>query len=128
MTDLWRGLAEAIRLLASGDGDVWSIVLLSLRVSLTATLISLLLGVPIGAALALARFPGRSLLIGLVHTGMGLPPVSVGLLVSLLLWRSGPLGVLHLLYTPTAMIVAQAIIAAPIVGHISRLPDARCLA
>lgn len=119
MDDLWRGAAEAVRLLASGDRDVWSVVVLSLRVSLTATLISLLIGVPTGAALALARFPGRSLLVGLVHTGMGLPPVSVGLLVSLLLWRSGPLGGLRLLYTPTAMIVAQAVIAAPIVAGLT---------
>lgn len=115
MDDLWRGLGEAGRLLASGDRDVWGVVLLSLRVSVTATLVSLLLGVPAGASLALARFRGRSLLVGLVHTGMGLPPVSVGLLVSLLLWRSGPFGGLRLLYTPTAMVVAQAVIATPIV-------------
>jgi tungstate transport system permease protein len=119
MDDLRQGTAEAIRLLASGDRDVWGVVFLSLRVSLTATLVSLLVGVPTGAALALARFPGRSLLVGLVHTGMGLPPVSVGLLVSLLLWRSGPLGGLQLLYTPTAMIVAQAVIAAPIVAGLT---------
>jgi len=119
MADLWRGVAEAIRLLAGGDGDVWRIVLLSLRVSLSATLVSLALGVPVGAALALARFPGRALLVGLVHTGMGLPPVSVGLVVSLLLWRNGPLGELGLLYTPTAMIVAQAVIAAPIVAGLT---------
>lgn len=115
MQDLWGGLAEAGRLLASGDRDVWGVVLLSLRVSVTATLVSLLLGVPVGAWLALARFPGRALLVGLVHTGMGLPPVSVGLIVSLLLFRSGPLGGLRLLYTPTAMTIAQAIIATPIV-------------
>ena len=108
MDDFWQGLSTAFRLLVSGDREVWGIVVLSLRVSLTATLISLLIGVPIGAMLALSRFPGRALLIGLVHTGMGLPPVSVGLLISLLLWRSGPLGTLGLLYTPTAMIIAQA--------------------
>jgi tungstate transport system permease protein len=113
--DLWRGLETAAGLLLSGDPEVWGIVLLSLRVSLTATLVSLLIGVPLGSALALTRFPGRSLLIGLVHTGMGLPPVSVGLIVSILLWRSGPLGALGLLYTSTAMIVAQAAIATPIV-------------
>ena len=115
MDDLWRGLGEAIRLLATGDRDVWEVVLLSLRVSLTATLASLVIGVPIGSVLALSRFPGRALLVGLVHTGMGLPPVSIGLIVSLLLWRSGPLGALRLLYSPTAMIIAQAIIATPIV-------------
>ena len=115
MDDIWGGLAEAGRLLASGDREVWGVILLSLRVSLTATAVSLLLGVPAGAGLALSRFPGRALLVGLVHTGMGLPPVSVGLLVSLLLWRSGPLGELRLLYTPTAMVIAQAVIATPIV-------------
>jgi tungstate transport system permease protein len=113
--DLWRGLETAAGLLASGDPEVWGIVLLSLRVSLSATLVSLLLGVPVGSVLALTRFPGRSLVIGLVHTGMGLPPVSVGLIVSILLWRSGPLGALGLLYSPTAMIIAQAAIATPIV-------------
>jgi tungstate transport system permease protein len=115
MDDLWRGLQAAVGLLASGDPEVWGIVLLSLRISLSATLASLLLGVPIGSILALTRFPGRSLLIGLVHTGMGLPPVSVGLIVSILLWRSGPLGALGLLYSPTAMVIAQAAIATPIV-------------
>ncbi len=115
MEDIWRGVGEAVRLLAGGDREVWGVILLSLRVSLTATLVSLLAGVPVGAALALTRFPGRSLLVGLVHTGMGLPPVGVGLIVSLLLWRSGPLGALRLLYTPTAMIVAQAVIATPLV-------------
>ncbi len=119
MDDLWQGLIEAGRLLATGDRDVWAIVLLSLRVSLTATAVSLLVGVPIGTALALTRFPGRSLIVGLVHTGMGLPPVAAGLLVSLLLWRNGPLGALRLLYTPTAMIVAQAAIATPIVAGLT---------
>jgi tungstate transport system permease protein len=117
--DLWRGVDAAGRLLLSGDPEVWGIVFLSLRISLTATMLSLLIGVPIGAALALNRFPGRSLLVGLVHTGMGLPPVSVGLLISILLWRSGPLGDLRLLYTPTAMILAQAAIATPIVAGLT---------
>lgn len=119
MDDFRQGLAEALRLLASGERDVWGVVLLSLRVSLSATLVSLTIGVPVGATLALSRFPGRALLVGLVHTGMGLPPVSVGLFVSLLLWRNGPLGDLRLLYTPTAMVVAQAVIAAPIVAGLT---------
>lgn len=119
MDDLWRGLTEAVRLLATGDRDVWAIVLLSLRVSLSATVVSLLVGVPIGTALALTRFPGRPLIVGLIHTGMGLPPVTAGLLISLLLWRNGPLGALRLLYTPTAMIVAQAAIATPIVAGLT---------
>ena len=119
MDEIWNGTVEAVRLLASGDRDIWSIVFLSLRVSLTATLVSLLIGVPLGATLALTRFRGRSLLVGLVHTGMGLPPVTVGLLVSLMLWRSGPFGALGLLYTPTAMAIAQAVIATPIVAGLS---------
>lgn len=119
MDDLWRGFEAAGRLLLGGDPEVWGIVFLSLRISLTATMLSLLIGVPIGAALALNRFPGRSLLVGLVHTGMGLPPVSVGLLISILLWRSGPLGDLRLLYTPAAMIMAQAAIATPIVAGLT---------
>lgn len=119
MDELWHGTIEAFRLLISGDRDIWSIVFLSLRVSLTATLSSLIMGVPIGVALALTRFRGRGLIVGLIHTGMGLPPVTVGLLVSLLLWRSGPLGTLGLLYTPTAMVIAQAVIATPIVAGLS---------
>jgi tungstate transport system permease protein len=119
VNELWHGTIEAIRLLISGDRDIWSIVFLSLRVSLAATLSSLIMGVPIGVALALTRFRGRGLIVGLIHTGMGLPPVTVGLLVSLLVWRSGPLGTLGLLYTPTAMVIAQAVIATPIVAGLS---------
>jgi tungstate transport system permease protein len=115
MSDLWNGLKAAIDLLVSFDRETWEIILLSLRVSLTATAISLLIGVPLGSMLALTRFPGRSLVVGLVHTGMGLPPVTVGVILTLLLWRNGPLGNLRLLYSPTAMILAQAVIAAPIV-------------
>ncbi|CAA9581276.1 MAG: Tungstate ABC transporter, permease protein [uncultured Thermomicrobiales bacterium] len=119
MDELWRGLGEAGRLLASGDGEVWGIVVRSLLISLAATAVSLGLGVPVGAGLALARFRGRAPMVGLVHAGMGLPPVGVGLLVSLLLWRSGPLGGLGLLYTPAAMVLAQAIIATPIVAGLT---------
>ncbi len=119
MGDLWSGFREAIELLVRGDQTVRQIVLLSLRVSLSATGISLLLGVPLGVLLALTRFPGRTLIVGLVHTGMGLPPVVAGLLVSLLLWRGGPLGALRLLYSPPAMIIAQAAIATPIVAGLT---------
>ena len=115
MDALTSGLIDGLRLLVTGDREVWAVTLLTLRVSLTATLLCLLIGVPLGMALALARFPGRSMLISLVNTGMAMPPVVAGLLVSILLWRSGPLGGLGLLYTPTAMIVAQVIIAGPIV-------------
>ncbi|MBI2940573.1 MAG: ABC transporter permease [Chloroflexi bacterium] len=112
---IWRGLLKAVELVVSGDPEVWRITFLTLRVSGTATLISVLLGVPAGVLLALGRFPGRRLLVSLVNTGMGLPPVVVGLWVSILLWRYGPLGFLGLMYTPTAMVVAQCAIAMPLV-------------
>ena len=95
--------------------DVWEVTLLSLKVSGLATAISLLIGLPIGTGLALGRFPGRNILLSLVNTGMGLPPVVVGLVVAMMLWRSGPLGGLNLIYTPTAIVIAQVIIAAPVV-------------
>ena len=112
---IWQGIKEAIRLILSGDPGVLQITWLSLQISGSATLLSLLVGIPAGVGLALAKFPGRGLLIALVNTGMGLPPVVVGLVVSIFLWRSGPLGSLGLLYTPTAIVIAQFVIAAPIV-------------
>jgi tungstate transport system permease protein len=115
MDVLTSGLIDGLRLLVTGDREVWAVTLLSLRVSLTATLLCLALGIPFGMALALTRFPGRSMLVSLINTGMAMPPVVAGLLVSILLWRSGPLGGLGLLYTPTAMVIAQVIIAGPIV-------------
>ena len=115
MDVLLDGLAEALRLLVTGDEDTWAITALTLRISLTATAVALLLGLPIGVGVALGRFPGRRVLLAWANTGMGLPPVVVGLFVTVLLWRSGPLGGLGLLYTPTAMIIAQAGIATPIV-------------
>ncbi len=116
---IWEGLKQAVWLILSGDREVLAITGLSLRVSLTATAISLLLGIPAGTALGLAAFPGRRLAIALVNTGMGLPPVVVGLLVSLFLWRSGPLGFLEILYTPAAMVIAQVCLAAPIVAGLT---------
>jgi tungstate transport system permease protein len=110
-----QGVLEAARLLLGGDPEVWRITWLSLQVSASATVLSLLVGVPLGALLALARFPGRAVVVSLVNTGMGLPPVVVGLFVTILLWRNGALGALELLYTPTAMVVGQLVIAAPIV-------------
>lgn len=102
-------------MLLSGDPELWRITWLTLRVSGTATLISVLLGVPVGVLLALTRFRGRSFLVSLINTGMGLPPVVAGLMVSILLWRYGPLGELRLMYTPTAIVIAQCVIAAPLV-------------
>jgi tungstate transport system permease protein len=112
---MWDGTREAARLLLTGDGEVWRIALLSLQISGGATLLSLLLGIPCGTLLALTRFPGRDLVVSLVNTGMGLPPVVVGLFVTVLLWRNGVLGALELLYTPAAMVLAQLVIALPIV-------------
>ena len=112
---LWRGVVEALRLLATGDPAVWEITLLSLQVSVSATALALVVGIPAGALLALSRFPGRGFVVSLVNTGMGLPPVVVGLFVTIMLWRGSVLGFLDLLYTPGAMILAQVVIAFPIV-------------
>ena len=112
---IWDGVREAVRILGTGDRDVWEITLRSLLVSGSATIFSLIIGISIGAALAFRRFPGRNLAVTLVNTGMGLPPVVVGLTVAILLWRSGPLGPLGLIYTPAAMVIAQTLIAAPLV-------------
>jgi tungstate transport system permease protein len=116
---LVEGFRRAVGLLLGGDPEILSVLWLSLRVSATATLIALLLGIPAGAALALTRFPGRTLLVSAVNTGMGLPPVVVGLFVTILLWRSGPLGEWEVLYTPAAIVLAQAVIASPIVTGIT---------
>jgi tungstate transport system permease protein len=95
--------------------DIFEITLLSLKVSLIATLISLLIGLPCGTWLALGNFRGRSVLLSVVNTGMALPPVVVGLVVAMTLWRSGPLGDLNLIYTPAAIVIAQTVIATPVV-------------
>jgi tungstate transport system permease protein len=123
-----QGILQAVRLLLAGDAEVWNVTWLSLRISATATLLALALGIPLGTMLALSRFPGRGFVISLVNTGMGLPPVVVGLFVTIVLWRNGALGFLELLYTPTAMILAQLVIAAPIVvgltlAAIQQIPD-----
>ena len=112
---VWQGIVKALYLLMQGDPDVLKITALTLKVSGTATAVSVIIGVPLGIFLALSVFPGRNLTVSLVNLGMGLPPVVVGLWVSLFLWRSGPLGFLQLQYTPAAMVIAQAIIASPIV-------------
>lgn len=110
-----EGIWQAILLLLSGDPEVWQITWLSIKVSGSATLISLALGLPLGTWIALRHFRGRAFSLSVINTGMALPPVVVGLWVSIFLWRSGPLGDLNLIYTPTAMIIAQTIIAAPVV-------------
>jgi tungstate transport system permease protein len=120
MNTILNAFAEAGVLLASFDSDFLAIVGLSLRVSLSAVLIACLIGFPLGAAVALFRFPGRGAVALMLNTFMGLPPVVVGLIVFLILSRSGPLGVLGLLFTPTAMIIAQAILVTPIIAALTR--------
>jgi tungstate transport system permease protein len=115
MDVLLDGFAQAWRLLVSGDDDIWAVTALTLQISVSATLLAVLMGVPLGAVVALRRFRGRQLVLAAANTGLGLPPVVVGLFVTVLLWRSGPLGALGLLYSPLAMVVAQAVIAAPVV-------------
>lgn len=116
---IWNGIATAFALVFGGDAEVWAITWLSLKVSGLATIISLLLGMPLGIVLAMSRFPGRALAVALVNTGMGLPPVVVGLFVSIFLWRGGPLGFLDLIYTPAAIVIAQVVIALPIVAGLT---------
>ena len=120
MALLWEGLAQAVRLIARGDPQLLRVAALSLVVSGTATGLAAAAGIPLGAALALGRFPGRRLAVVLVNTGMALPPVVVGLAVTLLLWRTGPLGALRLLYTPPAMVLAQWVVATPLVAGLTR--------
>jgi tungstate transport system permease protein len=112
---IWSGITEALYLLLRCDPEVLRIVLLSLQLSGLATLAALAFGVPLGTVLAFRKFPGRGFVVSLVNTGMGLPPVVVGLFVSIVLWRSGPLGFLELLYTPGAIVAAQLIIAFPVI-------------
>ena len=97
------------------DPEVWQITSLSLQVSAIATMVSLLIGLPFGTWLALGNFRGRSVILSIINTGMALPPVVVGLVVAMTLWRSGPLGDFHLIYTPVAIIIAQTVISAPVV-------------
>jgi len=119
MEVIWHGFLKAVELVFVLDAEVWSITWRSLQISGTATLISLLVGIPLGIGLALMKFPGRNIIVALINTGMGLPPVVVGLFISIFLWRSGPLGFLELIYTPTAMIIAQVVIAFPIVAGLT---------
>ena len=120
MQDMTEALGVALGLVLSGDADLMEIVALSLRVSLSATALACLVGLPLGALLAVSRFRGRGAALAVLNALMGLPPVVVGLVVYLHLSRAGPLGFLGLLYTPTAMIVAQTVLIAPIVAALSR--------
>ena len=112
---IWEGIQQAFTLISQADPEVLEITFLSLKISGFATILSLLIGLPLGTLLAIGRFHTRKFWISLINTGMALPPVVVGLMVSIFLWRSGPLGDLRWMYTPTAIIVAQIIIAVPVV-------------
>ena len=120
MHDLLNALAAAWQLILSGDSNLVAIVSLSLSISLTAVVLASVLGLPLGAALAVMRFPGQNALVVVVNALMGLPPVVAGLFVYLLLSRSGPLGSLGLLFTPTAMVIAQVVLVTPIIAAIAR--------
>ena len=120
MQDFAEAFRLAFELVLAGDRDLLEIIVLSLRVSLSALFVACLIGFALGTLVAVTRFPGRGLAIITFNTLMGLPPVVVGLLVYLLLSRAGPLGTLGLLYTPAAMIIAQAILITPIVAALSR--------
>ena len=116
MEVILEGIKQAFLLLIQGDRQVIQVAVRSLLISGVATVISLLLGIPFGVMLGLTNFPGRRVLVSLVNTGMGAPPVVVGLIVFIALWRTGPLGMLHMLFTPEAMVIAQIIISLPIVA------------
>lgn len=112
---IFDGITEAFKLIIHLDSDVIGVMLLTLVVSLSATAVSLVLGITLGTVIGLSRFWGRQFLVSLINTGMGSPPVVVGLLVSVMLWRNGPFGIFHLMYTPYAIVIAQCIISLPII-------------
>ncbi len=120
MNDVGQAFAEAFGLMGRLDAQLVEIVVLSVQVSLTAVVIAAIAGLPLGAALAVRRFSGRHAIIVFLNALMGLPPVVVGLLVYLLLSRAGPLGELGILFTPTAMVIAQAVLVTPIIAALSR--------
>lgn len=119
MKVVWDGIVQAFHLLFSGNAEVLEITFLSLKISGIATGLSLIIGLPLGTLLALGQFRSRKFWVSLINTGMALPPVVVGLAVSIILWRSGPLGGLRLMYTVSAIIIAQIIIAAPVVSGLT---------
>jgi tungstate transport system permease protein len=120
MQDFWAAFGDAFALIARADADLVEIIALSLRVTVSAVAIACLIGLPLGAVLAVGRFPGRMAAAVLVNALMGLPPVVVGLSVYLMLSAAGPLGVLQLLYTPSAMIIAQVLLVTPIIAALTR--------
>jgi tungstate transport system permease protein len=119
MDIIWEGIKKAIVLIFSGDKEVYETLFLTIRVSGTAVVFSMLLGMPTGLVIGLNKFPGKRFITAIINTGMGIPPVAAGLLVALFIWRSGPFGPLKLMYTPAAMVIAQVIIASPIIAGIT---------
>ncbi len=119
MALIWEGIKQAFILIFTGNEEVYEIALLTLVVSGIAVIISMILGIPIGFAAGLNNFRGKRFTVSVINTGMGLPPVAAGLFVSILLWRSGPLGFLGLMYTPAAMVIAQVLIATPIIAGVT---------
>lgn len=119
MVIIWDGIKNAAVLIFTGNREIYGILFTTIKVSGIAVLISILIGMPLGIAIGLNRFPARRAVVTLINTGMSAPPVAVGLIIILFLWRSGPLGFLELLYTPAAMILAQVIIAGPIITGIT---------
>jgi tungstate transport system permease protein len=116
---LLDGLKKAIEMIFSGNQEIFDITLLTLRVSFTAMLFSTLIGLPLGILLGLTRFKGRKVLLVFINIGMGLPPVVAGLWITMFLWRSGPFGQFSLLYTPTAIVMAQVLVSLPIVTSLT---------
>jgi tungstate transport system permease protein len=119
MDIIWEGIKKAFILIFSGDREVYEILFLTIKVSGSAVFFSMIFGIPIGIAVGLNKFPGKKFVTSVINTGMGIPPVAAGLIVALFIWRSGPLGFLEIMYTPAAMVVAQIIIAAPIIAGIT---------
>jgi len=116
---IWDGVTQAFELIFTGDAYVYEVTLTSLTVSSVATLIALVVGLSVASLLAFRAPPGRTLALSAFNAGMALPPVAVGLFVAVMLWRTGPLGQLHLLYSPGAIVIAQSVIATPVVTAIS---------
>ncbi|MCL5072294.1 MAG: ABC transporter permease, partial [Actinobacteria bacterium] len=119
MEIIWEGLKEAIAKIFTGNQEIYTILLLTIKISGISLLFSVFIGIPSGVSIGINKFPGKKLVIALVNTGMSIPPVAVGLFLALILWRSGPLGFLELMYTPAAMIISQIIIATPIITGIT---------
>ena len=119
MDIIWQGIKQAAILIFTGDREIYEILFLTLKVSGSAVLFSMLLGIPLGVLVGLNKFPLKRFVTAIINTGMGLPPVAAGLIVTLFVWRSGLLGFLELMYTPAAMVIAQVLIASPIIAGIT---------